>query len=334
MLTKLIIIILFALCSIFIEELYRTKKNKIEKKVIPNLTPAELKYNYSFLVNERDLTSIIVNLGQNGYIRITCDKIIKLKKYREDIKCEELMFNSLFKKGNVVKISELHKNLYKDISDIVHAIDNKNSRKVMNEKEELFLNNSLVIFTFIIFLIINIDLDYNILKKLIITIMMWACFVSLVRVYTSKNSIRSKILVTVLAITIGFPFYFMSILKIGNNMILFIIGHLASILIINTLNSLIPKTKTGLSLKNQADEFNNYLINITKEDIKDILEKEPDFLEITFPYAYAFNHAFKWKRFLKRYNKKLIWFDGKDSELSETLIKIKNQIIKSGHKED
>ena len=334
MLTKLIIIILFALCSIFIEELYRTKKNKIEKKVIPNLTPAELKYNYSFLVNERDLTSIIVNLGQKGYIRITCDKIIKLKKYREHIKCEELMFISLFKKGNVVKISELHKNLYKDISDIVHAIDNKNSRKEMNEKEELFLNNSLVIFTFIIFLIINIDLDYNILKKLIIIIMMWACFVSLVRVYTSKNSIRSKMLVTVLAITIGFPFYFMSILKIGNNMILFIIGHLASILIINTLNSLIPKTKTGLSLKNQADEFNNYLINITKEDIKDILEKEPDFLEKTFPYAYAFNHAFKWKRFLKRYNKKLIWFDGKDSELSETLIKIKNQIIKSGHKED
>ena len=334
MLTKLIIIILFALCSIFIEELYRTKKNKIEKKVIPNLTPAELKYNYSFLVNERDLTSIIVNLGQKGYIRITCDKIIKLKKYREHIKCEELMFISLFKKGNVVKISELHKNLYKDISDIVHAIDNKNSRKVMNEKEELFLNNSLVIFTFIIFLIINIDLDYNILKKLIIIIMMWACFVSLVRVYTSKNSIRSKMLVTVLAITIGFPFYFMSILKIGNNMILFIIGHLASILIINTLNSLIPKTKTGLNLKNQADEFNNYLINITKEDIKDILEKEPDFLEKTFPYAYAFNHAFKWKRFLKRYNKKLIWFDGKDSELSETLIKIKNQIIKSGHKED
>lgn len=334
MLTKLIIIILFTICSIFIEELYRTKKNRSSKKVIPNLTPAELKYNYSSLVNERDLTSIIVNLGQKGYIKITSDKIIKLKKYRENIKCEELMFNALFKKGNVVKINELHKNLYKDISDIVHSIDNKNSRKEMNEKEELFLNNSLVIFTFIIFLIINISLDYNILKKIIITIMMWACFVSLVRVYTSKNSIRSKILVTILAIIICFPFYFISILKIENNMIVFIIGHFACIIIINTLKSLVPKTKAGLNLKGEAEKFNNYLINISKDDVKSILEKEPDFLEKTFPYAYAFNHTFKWIRLLKRYNKKLLWFDGKDIELSETLIKIKNQIVKSGHKED
>ena len=134
MLTKLIIIILFTICSIFIEELYRTKKNRSSKKVIPNLTPAELKYNYSSLVNERDLTSIIVNLGQKGYIKITNDKVIKLKKYRENIKCEELMFNSLFKKGNVVKVNELHRNLYRDISDIVHAIDNKQLRKEMKKK--------------------------------------------------------------------------------------------------------------------------------------------------------------------------------------------------------
>ena len=57
-------------------------------------------------------------------------------------------------------------------------------------------------------------------------------------------------------------------------------------------------------------------------------------MEKTFPYAYAFNHTFKWKRFLKKYKKQLVWFDGTDIELTEVLVKIKNQIIKSGHKED
>ncbi len=62
MIIKLIIIILFMFFSVFIEEVYKTKKNRNEKKIIPNFTPAELKYNYSSLVNERDLTSIILKL--------------------------------------------------------------------------------------------------------------------------------------------------------------------------------------------------------------------------------------------------------------------------------
>ena len=157
MIIKLIIIILFMFFSVFIEEVYKTKKNRNEKKIIPNFTPAELKYNYSSLVNERDLTSIIVNLAEKGYIKITPEKIIKLKKYKENISSEKFMFESLFKKGNSVMITELHKNLYKDISNIVHSIDNKQLRKEMNEKELLYLNNCLVILTFIIFLIINIS---------------------------------------------------------------------------------------------------------------------------------------------------------------------------------
>mgnify|MGYP004443426625 FL=1 len=334
MIIKLIIIILFMFFSVFIEEVYKTKKNRNEKKIIPNFTPAELKYNYSSLVNERDLTSIIVNLAEKGYIKITPEKIIKLKKYKENISSEKFMFESLFKKGNSVMITELHKNLYKDISNIVHSIDNKQLRKEMNEKELLYLNNCLVILTFIIFLIINISLPYNFLKKLVITLMTWICFVSLVRVYTSKNSIRSKILVTFLTFILGFPFYFMTLSKIENNMIIFIIGHISTIIIINTLKSLIPKTKTGLNLKNEAEKFNNFLTNITKEEVKERLKKDPYFLEKTFPYAYAFNHTFKWKRFLKKYKKQLVWFDGTDIELTEVLVKIKNQIIKSGHKED
>ncbi len=333
MLNNLIIIILFTLCSIFIEQLYKTKRNKIEKKCIPNLNPWELKYYYSSLVNDRDLTSIIINLAQKGYIKINKEKIIKIKKYRESNESEALMYKSLFKKGNSVKVNDLHINLYKDISDIVHSIDNKKLRNEINQKEELFLNNSLVIFTFIIFVIININLPFNILKKSIITIIMWISFISLVRVYTSKNSIRSKILILLLMVILGFPFYYISLTN-TNSKGIFIIGHISTIIIINTLKSLTPKTKTGINLKNEAEKFNNYLNNLNKEDIKILLKKDPKFLINTFSYAYAFNHTFKWVRFLKKYNQNLFWFDGDDIELTEILFKIKNQIIKSGHKED
>ena len=336
----LILIILSILFTIGIEEVYKVKKNENEKQVIPKLSPAELKYNSKGVVNERDLTSIIIQLGQKKYLKIVADneiKIIKLRKYKEKNKSEELMYKALFKKGNVVKVNELHKNLYKDISEIVHAIDNKELRKSINEQEDITLNNSLVLLTLIIFFIINIHLPYNKFKIIAITIMTWASFISLIRVYTTKNSKRSKILVSILSILVGLPFYMMSVSKIMNNLnniAIFILGHIGVFFIIKSLNLLTPKTKTGLELKTEAENFNNYLINITKEEISKKLKENPNFLEIAFPYAYAFNHTFKWRILLKKYDKKLKWFEGNEFELTECLIKIKNQIVKSGHKED
>lgn len=336
MLIELILIFSFTIFGLFIEKHYKTVKIKEEKKIIPSINPAEVKFNYNGLVNERDLTSIILYLASKKYIKILPDKIIKLKKYKGKNKEEELMYNSLFKKNKYIEINYLHKNLYKNISDIVHSIDNKKIRKETNEQEELTINNFLVLLTLIIFVIINIHLPYNIIKTLIITFITWTCFVSLIRVYTSKNSKRSKILVLILTLIISLPFYIMSISKISNNLnfiIIYLLGHLGTIIIINTLKSLTPKTKTGLELKLDAESFNNYLININKEEVKKTLKINPNFLDETFPYAYAFNHTFKWRRLLKKYNKNLYWFEGNDIELMETILKIKNQIVKSGHKE-
>lgn len=330
---EIILIITFTIFSIVVEQKYKIKKNKNLKNTIPEIPPAELKYYYQGLVNERDLTSIIIELAQKKYLKITPRKIIKQRKYKEKNKSEELMYKSLFKKGNSIEIKDLHKNLYKDISTIIHSIDNINIRKETNEKEQLALNNYLVIFSFIIFLIIYIHLPYNIIKTLIITIITWIAYISLIRVYTSKNNIRSKLLVTILTITLSTPFYLLGLNEIIKNkyqLITFVIGHLGTIVIINTLNSLTPKTKAGQELKTEAEKFNNYLININNEEI---LKKDPDFLEKIFPYAYAFNHTFKIKRILKKNNIKLKWFEGNEIELTETLIKIKKQIIKSGHKE-
>lgn len=336
MLIEIVLIVSFTLFGLFIEKNYKVKKDVNERKIVPDLSPAELKYNYAGLINERDLTSIVIYLAYKKYIKILPDKIIKLKKYKGKNKAEALMYNALFKKGNCIEINSLHKNLYKDISDIVHSIDNKNIRKETNEQEELAINNYLVLLSFIIFLIINIHLPYNLFKVLIITFITWVSFVSLVRVYTSKNSKRSKILVTVLAFLVSFPFYVMSLSKIVHTyyIIVFVIGHIGTIILINTLKSLIPKTNTGLELKAEAESFNNYLINLNKDDVNEILMINPDFLEETFPYAYAFNHGFKWKRLLKRFNKSLKWFEGNEIELTETILKIKNQIVKAGHKED
>lgn len=331
---ELIIIILFTIFSVLVEKTYKAKKNKEENKIIPLINPAELKYNITGLINERDLTSIIIQLGQKKYIKITPNKIIKQKKYKEKNKSEELMFKSLFKKGNSIEIKHLHKNLYKDISEIVHSIDNKDRRKEINEQEDLPLNNFLVLFTLIIFIVIYIRLPYRFIKTIIITLITWISFISLVRVYTSKNSKRSKILITILSLIVNLPFYIMALVEITkniNNTIIFVAGHIATIIIISTLNSITPKTKTGEKLKTKAENFNNFLINIKKEDIPKL---ESDFLEKTFPYAYAFNHTFKWRRLLKKEHKKLKWFDGNEEELIETIIKIKNQILKSGHKEN
>lgn len=331
---ELILIILFALFSLYVEKNYKIKKNKNKQKIIPQESPAELKYNYEGLVNERDLTSIIIQLAQKKYIKITPTKIIKQKKYKENIKNEELMFKSLFKKGNSIEIKNLHNNLYKDISDIVHSIDTKDRRNEINEKEELALNNYLVLFSLIIFIIIYIHLPYNIFKNLIITIMTWITFISLIRVYTSKNNKRSKIIITLLSLIISTPFYIMALPEISKNtyqLTVFLTGHISTIIIINTLKSLTPKTQAGKELKIEMEKFNNYLINIEKEEK---LENNSDILIQTFPYAYAFNHSFKWKRLLKKYKKNLNWFEGNEIELAETLIKVKKQIVKSGHKEN
>ena len=129
----------------------------------------------------------------------------------------------------------------------------------------------------------------------------------------------------------------MSVSKITNNIkriAICIIGHIGVFFIIKSLNLLTPKTKTGLELKTESENFNNYLINITKEEVSKKLKENPSFLEMTFPYAYAFNHTLKWRILLKKYDKKLKWFEGNEFELTECLIKIKNQIVKSGHKED
>ena len=107
-----------------------------------------------------------------------------------------------------------------------------------------------------------------------------------------------------------------------------------TIIIINTLSYLTPKTIAGLELKEEAEDYNNFLTNCTKETIEKILKRNSKYLEETYSYAYAFNHSFKWKRFIKRYNKKLKWFEGSDKEFTETMMKLKNEIVKAGHKID
>lgn len=336
---SLILITLFTLYALLLRCIYKDTSKTKEKITIPKINSAELKYNYNGNVNERDLTSLVITLAQNGYLKINKKdtfRLVKLRNYKGKNKSEELLFSSIFSDSNVVPINELHKNLYMKISDVVHAIDTKEQRKENNQKEELLLNNNLVLITLIIFLLIT-RLNQHILKEILIAFFTWAAFVSLIRVFTSKNNKRSKIVVSILTLSVSFPFYlyvFIKLIKNPINLLIYILGHISVSIIINTLSYLTPKTFAGLELKEEAEDYNNFLTNCTKEQIEKILKVNSKYLEQTFSYAYAFNHSFKWRRLMKKYNKKLKWFEGTEIEFSETLLKIKNQILKAGHKED
>ena len=336
----LILITIFTLYALFLRHIYKDTSKTKEKITIPKITSAELKYNYNGNINERDLTSLIITLAQNGYLKINKKdnfRLVKLKNYKGKNKSEELLFSSIFSDSNVVPINELHKKLYMKISDVVHSIDTKEQRKENNQKEELLLNNNLVLLTLIIFFMITLKLNENIFKEIFITFITWTSFVSLIRVFTSKNSKRSKIVVTILTSFLSLPFYLYTFFKLINNpinLLIYILGHISVAIIINTLSYLTPKTFAGLELKEEAEDYNNFLTNCTKEQIEKILKVNPKYLEQTFSYAYAFNHSFKWRRLMKKYNKKLKWFEGTEIEFSENLLKIKNQILKAGHKED
>ena len=111
MLIELVLIVSFTIFGLFIEKHYKIKREKNEKGIIPDVSPAELKYNYAGLINERDLTSIVIYLAHKKYIKILPSKIIKLKKYKENNKAEKLMYKALFKKGNSIEIHNLHRNI-------------------------------------------------------------------------------------------------------------------------------------------------------------------------------------------------------------------------------
>ena len=69
MLIEIALIVLFTLFGLFIEKNYKVKKDVNERKIVPDLSPAELKYNYAGLINERDLTSIVIYLAYKKYIK-------------------------------------------------------------------------------------------------------------------------------------------------------------------------------------------------------------------------------------------------------------------------
>lgn len=178
--------VMWSIWRLFGKDPETAKSIMVEYKAPDDLKPAEMGTLIDGKVDQRDITSTIIDLAIRGYIKIVQQKrllwekdysLVKLKSFEDDrtLKLFELVIlRSLFGGGNgvsEVKMSELQYHFYQKVYAIEDALkDELKSRKFIGDEREGLVGFYLVIGGMMFFLgIVSVVFDVWVMAALILS---------------------------------------------------------------------------------------------------------------------------------------------------------------------
>lgn len=335
---KLIVIYAFSLIGLLVSFYlwYRYGKDSpvvetVEFYPPDGLNSLELGYCYNGVACDNDVISLVVYLANKGYIKIedlgTSEfnndfKIIKLKEYDGNNQYESLFMKGLFEEKNEVTQDDLENKFYHSIDGILEGINiDENHDKIYDKKHTLyvFIIKLFIIITFIQTLVVPVlVIDINEIMALIFISM--GLFV-LIKSFSTEEGITDVKTIIYLAfwalgfiglawVSIILPVLLKDIPYLFAN--LFGICCIAGMLL--CLNYLPKRTPYGVQILGKIKGFKTFLETSTKDELEDMVTKNPTYYYDILPYAYVLGVSDVWiKKFESIAMVEPQWYSSNDS---------------------
>lgn len=264
---------------------------------------AELEFMYKGKCEDTGVVSLLIYLADKGYLKIEEKQkkeftITKLKEYSGNNISEKLFFDKLFEKGEEVTLSSLYNNFYKTVGKIKDEInsdtnENKIFEKASSKKSKILVGMCYIIAIFTILKLLLENGAENMLFMVIFPIIA----IHVLRItLKSKNNI-SKIFGIIWALGFGgVPIFIATSDTILNtiNIAMIIVG-IVSIAIIIILIILMPKrTSYGNEILGKIRGFKRFLETAEKEQLEELVEKNPEYFYNILPYTYVLGISKTW----------------------------------------
>lgn len=303
------VIIAFAIWYIF------GKDNKYSKKLITTvpdkLNSIEIGYLYKGRTTTTDLTTIILDFANRGYIRIEEDnsdfsliksfELHKVKEYRGKNNKERLIFEGLFKNRNIVTPEDLDDNFYNAIINVMQDLNDSENRSRLfeNTTNQTFITVLMTMISLFTIMFIP-SIEYGSMNDAVISIFMISLYILIyVAVYTlAREKIFRVLIVIIIAIhTISYISSIPLAYALSNDlgyMFAFAFGILCIILLIIFIKIMPKRTIYGNKMLGKITGFKNYLENIQPSEIKLKLKDNPNFFYDMLPYTIVLGISNMW----------------------------------------
>lgn len=314
--------------------LWMWKKYGVDNQVVEtvefyapdNLNSAEIGYIYKNYANQKDVTSLLIYLANQGYLRIEeKDKdqftIIKLKDYDGQNETEEEFMSGLFKEKDAVTKDDLSEKFYKTVTSITFKLASLRSKIYTKKADRKRIPVGLLIV-----IAVALPLAYLFLKEETVLIM----FSSICQIGTiigtcflangiDKKDNLSKIIGIFVISVILFIFGVLIVQEsIDINYTCIEAASLLSANILIICFIFIPKrTEYGTKIFGRIKGFKNFLENVEKEKLEQLVLDDPSYFYNILPFTYVLGISDKWiKKFESITMMPPEWYGGNASNVN------------------
>ncbi len=278
---------------------------------------AEIGFLYKGSVSDDDVISLLIYLANKGYLKIEESdddefKITKLKEYDGENAYEKLFLDGMFKNNEKTSVTkkDLYNNFYITIEKIEQKINSKENKYKIFKKSSLGKRKYLkMMITFIICLIsikpvmICKD-DENLIASWfgVVCIIFFWCMIILVQLLSYKNNYSNKgrlfstiSFLVVFYLCIHFYDYLLPILKLNKiYLITYIIGIVCIVILIFFIKIMPKRTTYGNEILGKLRGFKNFLEIAEKQQLEELVNKNPEYFYDILPYTYALGVSSTW----------------------------------------
>lgn len=293
------------------------------------MTPAEIGYVADGIVNNKDLSAMIVYFAEKGYLEIREydeDKFELIKKTSipaEEKRFAKTLFNAYFMQSDVVKMDELPE----DIADFYEVATSQVSALYRGEKKlhtassticrvaGIILYALLTIIPATLAAMMSFSVDWVIaIVPIVVTALIGA--ILLIVGYDNWNSMSkgAKMACVVAGISL------LAVNHVGNGIVLFIllekiwVGLLSTAALTATIvfvTLMQARTTKSTVLMGKILGFRDFIETAELEKLKLMVEENPNYFYDIMPYAYVFGLSDKWiKHFEQIPTAKPGWYHG------------------------
>lgn len=304
--------VLIVLLLWFVNKLLKTKKQIVTPVLMfsspDDLPPSELGYIIDGVVDNQDITSLIIYWAEKGFLKISEDKkkytLIKLKDMEES-GYQKVMFNKIFETAEAVKLEDIGENIYMQVYTAKSQIKAKYEKTQFDIKNKnsknLFAFLAVAIVTAVTTTLLRVSVEpYYQLGVAILGIIS----LGLAHLFMHQEKIRFKksldqhkdktmlymlpiLAIWILMAVLSFNFYFDKLL------LSFLVLIPATIIMLLAFKLAIRKDE-GLELFGQVLGFKQFISYTEKDRIKMLAKEDPQMFYSVLPYAYVLGVSDEW----------------------------------------
>lgn len=303
--------ICFLLVFLFYRKYGRGISLNIKRKdtIYNNFDSAEIGYLYKGKLEEMSLTSLVIYLATKGYLKIVehddgyklgkdnTFHFIKLKDYDKNNAAQELLFNELFRDRDKTELKDIEYHFADTFKEARNMLDNEDNYKKLffiGLKQIKIISAFLIILSLIINNVRSIYLVTN--SYLLVVPIILAMIFGLYVVLVSNMSGLIKAIVGTIILTLSLYIGISPIIVQKHFLIIYIIESILIALMCLLFKKLSERTKFGTKVLGETYGLKYYLETITKEELKNKIEENPNYFYDMIPYACTLDSLESWIR--------------------------------------